>query len=94
MNVPFFETNNDSLERQPIVKEGDTVTCPCGHDHILRGCTNEDGTHNSELLFYECGTRTYVAAIRNRSIMYMKTIVEGTIDVSCLSENKNERYTD
>jgi len=61
--------DSDELAKGRRVIEGMAIECPhCGEDHILKGGTDEDGKHSAKLLAYNCGRRTYLAAINGHII--------------------------
>ena len=71
MEIPYVAFSNDELEDEdlPIVKKGDSITCPhCGGSHTLRATQNTEG-RDSILLFYKCGEKVYLAAIHGKLVI-------------------------
>jgi hypothetical protein len=62
--TPYVGFSNETLAKQPLLKAGDTVTCPqCGEEHELFD------SNPPMLLSYRCGDRSYLAGIKGQSIM-------------------------
>lgn len=67
-HVPYVYFANESLERLPAVKPGESIECPsCGESHELKG-DNHGGT---ALLFYRCG------AVSGRLVVGVKADASG-----------------
>jgi hypothetical protein len=73
--TPFIGFSNDTLSKLPIVRKGQTITMPCGHNHVLEA----DDKGGELLLFYKCGDKLYLAAIDHRLITYTKSDIHGEI---------------
>lgn len=60
----MLSIGNDELKAGSRVVEGMAIDCPhCGAEHTLRGGTDENGNHSTRLLVYDCGSKTYLAAL-------------------------------
>ncbi len=76
MPTPYIGFGNDTLARLPRVKAGDSIACPnCGARHVLEAA--DDG---SELmLFYRCGTSSYLGAVQGRLVIGVRPDVSGRL---------------
>ncbi len=81
MKTPYIGFGNDTLARSPNAEVGDKITCPqCGMKHKLDGCTDmTTGKKSSLLLFYKCGSQSYVAAVAGKLIINKKSDLSGAI---------------
>ena len=71
--VPFIGFSNDTLEKLPPAKEGDTIRCKhCGEPHILQAAKGGSGT-----LFYTCGGEAYLGGIRGKLVAFQEPDVSG-----------------
>lgn len=62
--------SNETLERLPHVRPGDTLEClVCGRRHVLKASKDEQGQDTDAMLFYLCGNDTYLAALRGHLIV-------------------------
>jgi hypothetical protein len=76
--IPYVGFSHDNLDKQPLVHKGDTVTMPCGHDHILQ-CGFCDGKEDDFLLFYMCEGKPILAAVANHLISYTESDCHGEL---------------
>jgi hypothetical protein len=74
MNTPYIGFGNDTLNKLPEVKIGDSFQCPdCNQIHWLRG----DDNGGNILLFYRCGEGIRLGAVNGRFIVYTQPDVSG-----------------
>jgi len=67
--MPFIAMGWDEMEKLPYIKKGASIICPsCKKKHVLKCATDKDGL-DTGLLFYKCKKKTYIAAIKGKSIM-------------------------
>jgi hypothetical protein len=60
----MIKFSNSELKALPESKDGDEIECPhCGSKHTLKD------SNPPMLLFYNCGSKTYLAAVGGRNIM-------------------------
>ena len=82
MKTPYIGYGNDTLQRQPRVKAGDKIQCEhCDQQHVL-----EDSDTPSILLFYKCGSKSYLAAINGQSIIGTKPDCSGVLETDPAKE--------
>lgn len=63
----IFSIGNDELKNKREVHKGDVfLHTACGEMHELQCFTNQDGTENQGMLWFQCGKKQYIAAIDNR----------------------------
>lgn len=62
---------NDTLNKQPVLKKGDKITCPrCGEQHtVVAGKDSETGDDTNLVMFYKCEGKAYLAGVAGRSVM-------------------------
>ena len=79
MSIPYVGFGNDTLDKQPPLKKGDSVNCPnCKKIHPVE-CGTSDGKESDLLLFYRCGNKSYLAGINGKSIVGIKVDISGSI---------------
>lgn len=67
MTTTTIGFSNETLERLPRVRAGDTLDCLlCGQQHVLEAIRDEQG---QEMLFYLCGDKPYLAALRGHLVV-------------------------
>ncbi len=82
MSTPYIGFSNETLAQGKQLAEGDEVMCPgCRERHVLETGTNE-GKKSNLLLFYRCGTTSFLAAVAGHSVMGRKADVSGQISDS------------
>ena len=82
MSIPYVGFGNDQLNGEPKCKEGDMVECPhCNQQHPVEFATNCDtGQPSSLLAFYDCGDKSYLAAVAGRFVTGLKAACSGSIE--------------
>lgn len=75
MSIPFISYGNDQLKKLPKVKEGHKIICPdCKKIHKLKCSLDKDGNKSNDLMYYNCGGESYVAAVDGRLILNIKCV--------------------
>lgn len=73
---PYIGFGNDTLRKQPRVNKGDVITCPhCKGTHPLE----PDDNGGTLLMFYRCGTDSFLGAVDGRLTVGVKADVSGEI---------------
>ena len=66
----MFTIGNDELEKLPRI--GKTVACKtCGKRHRIKygnQALSDGSTFKSDIAFYNCGDKTYLAGVRGKNI--------------------------
>ena len=82
MSTPYIGFGNDTLNKLPLVKEGEEVPCSgCEGMHPLVCAKNEQGEKSNLLMFYDCPVtgKSYLGAVAGRLTMFKKPDVAGSI---------------
>lgn len=70
MTAPTIGFSNETLERLPHVRSGDTVDCPvCRRRHTLKPSRDQDGRASETLLVFVCGDEPYLGALNGRLVV-------------------------
>ena len=80
MGTPYVGFSNSTLEKLPVLKVGDSITCPvCKQTHKVSGGKDEHGKEEDLLLFYKCGDKSYLVGVRGKNILNINNDVSGSI---------------
>ncbi len=66
--MPYVGFGSETLNKQSKITIGQIMRCPCGHNHMIRGCIDEHGIETDMLLAYTCEGKSYMAGIAGRCI--------------------------
>lgn len=70
--IPYVGFGNETLEQLPMIRAGDMIDCPgCGKSHEAHG--------SGQLLFYQCGARSFIAGIGGRNVVGIKSDIAGDL---------------
>jgi len=86
MTTPYIGFGNNTLRKLPKAHEGDEVDCPdCGGKHKLE-CFESEGKKFDLLMFYVCGGRQFLGAVRGKLVIGQKADVAGTMSFPGVEE--------
>lgn len=73
-DVPYIGYSNDTLEKCPPVKEGDSLQCRrCGLRHELKAAPGGPPV----MLFYSCGGQAYLGGVGGKLVAFVEPDVSG-----------------
>jgi hypothetical protein len=76
MGTPYVAFGNEDLDKLAEVHAGQSILCPkCLGYHELRAC--DDGSET--LLWYKCGDKPYLGAVKNRLVVGVKPTFSGEV---------------
>lgn len=81
-DTPFIWFGNNTLLSLPTVHKGDFIVCPtCQQKHELYCGKDADTNEESDLLmFYKCGSQSYLGALAGKLITGVEADVSGRLD--------------
>jgi hypothetical protein len=79
MKTPYVGFSNDTLDQQPILRDGNQIKCPHCNNHHEVECGTVDGKKSDLLMFFKCGDLVYLAGVDGRSVLGQKSDCSGTL---------------
>lgn len=74
--VPYVGFSAATMAKQPLIAAGDFVDCPhCGSLHEVI-----DAEPPGILLFFRCGSKSYLAGVRGRCVVGLRADVSGATE--------------